>query len=80
VDFADRVLRELTPRQREVSEMAYLSGYFESPREASGETLAGELEFSASAFHHHIRAAERKLFGAVFETDRSEFGKRGSDD
>jgi len=64
-----RVLEKLTPRQREVLEVAYLRGYFDSPKKASGEELAAEFDFSPSAFHRHIRAAERKLFETVFENE-----------
>jgi PAS domain S-box-containing protein len=65
--FTDRVLGKLTPRQREVVETAYFSGYFDAPRGVSGEALAAELGFSSSAFHRHIRTAERKLFETLFE-------------
>lgn len=61
-----RALEKLTPRQREVLEVAYHRGYFDSPKKASGEDLAAEFGFSPSAFHRHIRAAERKLFDTVF--------------
>lgn len=70
--FADEVLEKLTPRQREVVEAAYRRGYFESPRNASSDALASELGFSSSAFHYHVRAAERKLFEGVFESDAGE--------
>jgi PAS domain S-box-containing protein len=66
-NLTEHVFERLTTRQREVAEMAYLSGYFESPRDMSSDELADELGFSVSAFHHHIRAAERKLFETVFE-------------
>lgn len=70
--FADAVLDVLTPRQREVVETAYRRGYFESPRDASSDELASELGFSSSAFHYHVRTAERKLFEAVFDRDAGE--------
>ncbi|AXG06834.1 PAS domain S-box protein [Haloplanus rubicundus] len=64
-----RGLEKLTPRQREVLEVAYHRGYFDSPKKASGEELAAEFGFSPSAFHRHIRAAERKLFDTVFRNE-----------
>jgi predicted DNA binding protein len=70
-------LEKLTPRQREVLEVAYHRGYFDSPKKASGEELAAEFGFSPSAFHRHIRAAERKLFDTVFRNETAvsrEFG------
>lgn len=66
---ARRALEKLTPRQREVLEVAYHRGYFDSPKKASGEELAAEFGFSPSAFHRHIRAAERKLFETVFRNE-----------
>jgi len=65
--FVDRVIDRLTARQLEVAETAYLSGYFESPRRMNGGELAEKLDISASAFHHHIRESERKVFELVFE-------------
>ena len=73
--YIDQVLEDLTPRQREVVEIAYFSGYFDSPREVNGEELASRLDFSASAFHHHIRAAERKLFSTIFESNSPDLGE-----
>ena len=57
----------LTPRQREVLRTAHTSGFFESPRAVTGETVAEELGISPQTFYRHIRTAERKLFDTVFE-------------
>jgi PAS domain S-box-containing protein len=65
----DRLLAfrdSLTPRQREVVHMAYLNGYFESPRRCTGEELGEKLGISAQAVYQHIRAAERCLFDEAF--------------
>lgn len=65
----DRLLafrNSLTPRQREVVHMAYLNGYFESPRRCTGEELGEKLDISAQAVYQHIRAAERSLFDEAF--------------
>lgn len=56
----------LTPRQREVVHMAYLNGYFESPRRCTGAELGEKLGISAQAVYQHIRAAERRLFDEAF--------------
>lgn len=63
-----RIIEKLTPRQRDVVETAYLQGYFDTPKGANGQEVAAAFEFSTSAFHHHVRAAERKLFETIFET------------
>jgi PAS domain S-box-containing protein len=59
----------LTDRQREVAAIAYRRGYFELPKRAGSDELADTLDISTSAFHQHVRAAERKLFETVFEED-----------
>jgi len=61
------VLDQLTVRQLEVLETAYYSGFFESPREATGEDVADSLDISPQAFYQHIRTAQRKLFTALID-------------
>jgi predicted DNA binding protein len=56
----------LTLRQREVLLSAYSQGYFEWPREKSGEEVANELDIAHSTFSQHIRAAERKVLSLLF--------------
>ena len=63
---------ELTEKQREAVEVAYRSGYFSWPRESDGETVAEALGISPSTFHQHLRAAERKLAGVVFDGRENE--------
>jgi len=62
-----RVLDELTDRQLEVVQTAYYSGYFQSPRDSTGEDVAATLDISPPAFYQHVRAAQRKLFAALFD-------------
>ncbi|WP_101297847.1 bacterio-opsin activator domain-containing protein [Halegenticoccus soli] len=57
---------ELTDRQRTALEVAYRSGFFEWPRDCSGEEVADSLGVSPSTFHQHVRLGERKLVGTVF--------------
>jgi predicted DNA binding protein len=57
----------VTDRQLEVVQTAYFSGYFESPREQSGEDVADTLGISPPAFYEHTRTVQRKLFAALFE-------------
>ncbi len=61
------ILQSLTDRQKTTVETAYLAGYFDWPRESSGEEVAQRLGISAATFSEHLRAAERKLFGGIFE-------------
>jgi PAS domain S-box-containing protein len=59
------ILNTLTGRQREVVEIAYRAGYFDSPRRANGADVAELFGFSATAFHNHIREAQSKLFAEL---------------
>ena len=61
--FLDR----LTDRQLEVLQAAYYGGFFESPREQTGEEIAAALDISPPAFYQHIRRIQRKLFSTLFE-------------
>jgi len=57
----------LTSRQQEILQLAYRSGYFESPRKQTGQELSALLDLSQSTFNHHLRGAERRLFEVVFD-------------
>ncbi|QPV64577.1 PAS domain S-box protein [Halosimplex litoreum] len=60
---------DLTDRQRTAVETAYYAGFFEWPRESTGEEVAESLGVSAPTFHKHLRVAERKLLAARFDDD-----------
>ncbi|WP_227380785.1 bacterio-opsin activator domain-containing protein [Haladaptatus halobius] len=64
--FRERVHEQLTDRQHEILQSAYLSGYFESPRESTGAELADTLGISGPTFHQHLQAAHRKLLTTFF--------------
>ncbi|QFU81899.1 bacterio-opsin activator domain-containing protein [Natronorubrum aibiense] len=57
----------LTDRQFEALQAAHYSGFFEWPRESTGEELAAVLDVSAPTYHYHLRAAERKLVTLAFD-------------
>lgn len=59
----------LTERQLKVLQMAYFGGYFEQPRESTGERLADLLGISRQAFHEHLRKAYTVVFEQLFEGD-----------
>ncbi|WP_226008306.1 bacterio-opsin activator domain-containing protein [Natrinema salinisoli] len=62
-----RVLQNhLTDRQREVLKAAFEEGYYEWPRECTGEDIATELGITSATFSEHIQAAERKLLTVMF--------------
>jgi PAS domain S-box-containing protein len=59
----------LTERQREVMVTAYESGFFESPRDTTGEQLAELLDLSQPTMTHHLREAQRRLFATLLEDE-----------
>ncbi|ELY54741.1 bacterio-opsin activator domain-containing protein [Natronolimnohabitans innermongolicus] len=61
----------LTAKQLEALETAFVSGYFEIPRETTGETIAEGLGITQPTFNNHLRVAQRKLLAIVF-TDSPE--------
>ncbi|WP_122090878.1 bacterio-opsin activator domain-containing protein [Halalkalicoccus subterraneus] len=62
-----KFLETVTERQLEVIQTAYYSGFFESPRESTGEDVAETLGISPAAFYQHARTVQRKLFATLFE-------------
>ena len=59
---------ELTDRQRESLEVAFDAGFFEWPRESTGEEVAAALDVSPSTFHRHIRRVQQKTFATLLES------------
>lgn len=57
----------LTDRQFEVVECALEAGYFEWPRDADSETVAGKLGISRATFLEHLRKAQSKLLTEAIE-------------
>lgn len=58
----------LTRRQREVMETAYDLGFYEVPREASTDEVAGELDIDPATASEHLQRAERNLLTGQFVT------------
>ncbi len=57
----------LTDRQRAALEAGYFGGFYEWPRDRSGEEVAASLGIGAPTFHQHVRKAEKKLLDVIFE-------------
>ncbi|ELZ09475.1 PAS domain S-box [Halovivax asiaticus JCM 14624] len=51
----------LTERQLAALKAGYYAGFFEWPRDSSGEDVAETLDISPATFHQHVRTAERKI-------------------
>jgi PAS domain S-box-containing protein len=65
--FRSRLERELTDRQRTALETALYAGYFDWPRQSTGEEIAESLDVASATLHQHLRIGERKLLAAFFE-------------
>ena len=61
----DRLLDDLTDRQREVIRTAHNMGFYEVPREVSTEEVATELELDPSTVAEHLQRAERNLLDGL---------------
>jgi len=61
--MADR----LTDKQLEVLRVAYLSGYFSWPRRSTAAECAEALGIAQPTFSQHIRVAEEKVIGQLFD-------------
>jgi len=64
-----RIERRLTDRQYEAIETAHAMGYFEWPRESSGEEVAETLGITQPTINKHLRLGERKVFDLLFGDD-----------
>lgn len=65
--FRKQLAAALTDRQREAARTAYFARFFDWPREHSGEAVASMMDISQTTFTQHLRAAESKLFSALFD-------------
>ncbi|MFC6716236.1 bacterio-opsin activator domain-containing protein [Natrialbaceae archaeon GCM10025810] len=65
--FDAELERHLTDRQFEALQAAHYSGFFQWPRESTGENLADALDVSPPTYHYHLRAAQRKLVSLAFD-------------
>lgn len=54
-------LSRLSPRQREVFQLARRNGYYAHPKAATASDLADELGVTTSTIHEHLHKAEQKL-------------------
>ncbi|OAQ54464.1 hypothetical protein HTG_02630 [Natrinema mahii] len=63
----DELTACLSERQRRTLEAAYHGGFFEWPRDHTGEEIADTLGISQPTFSRHLRLAQRKLFALLFD-------------
>jgi predicted DNA binding protein len=72
-ELTDEALADLTDRQQEVLEAAYLGGYFNWPRDSTAEEVADSLDIASATLHDHLRKAQRKVLDELLA---DEAGKR----
>jgi PAS domain S-box-containing protein len=65
--FRSMVEESLTERQQEVLRTAYFGGFFEWPRDRTGQDIADSLGVSQPTVNRHLRAAERTLLTLFYE-------------
>ncbi|MCU4753713.1 PAS domain S-box protein [Halobacteria archaeon AArc-curdl1] len=63
---------ELTDRQLEVLRTAYFAGFFDWPRESTGEDVAAMLEVSQPTINRHLRLGQQRLLEQLFERSLGE--------
>ena len=63
------LLSDLTEKQRATLEAAYHSGFFDWPRDASGEEMADSLGVAPPTFHQHLRKAQAKVFNSLLSAE-----------
>ncbi|WP_181685236.1 PAS domain S-box protein [Halorhabdus salina] len=61
-------LEGLTDRQQEILTIAYRRGFFEWPRESSGEEIADAIGIAPATFHQHVRTVQRNVLQLLFES------------
>jgi predicted DNA binding protein len=67
VDAQQGLIESLTDRQLTVLRTAQAAGYFEWPRQTSGEEIAETLGIASPTFHQHLRLGQRKIMTAIFD-------------
>ncbi|MFC7080244.1 bacterio-opsin activator domain-containing protein [Halorussus caseinilyticus] len=66
-EFRQRLGEDLTDKQRTALQAAYFAGYYEYPRESTGQDVAESLDISSPTLHQHLQAAQRKLVGTFLD-------------
>jgi len=68
-EIRSQLQQRLTDRQYEAVETGHAMGYFEWPRENSGEEVADRLGITQPTVNKHIRLAEQKVFDFFFDNE-----------
>ncbi|WP_175480122.1 bacterio-opsin activator domain-containing protein [Natrinema salaciae] len=68
-ELVTSLFAELTERQLEVLKTAYYAGFFDWPRESTGEEIAEMLGVSQPTINRHLRLGQRRLLEQLFASD-----------
>ncbi|SFS11793.1 PAS domain S-box-containing protein [Halomicrobium zhouii] len=63
------LLGELTDRQLEVLRTAYFAGFFEWPRQSTGEEVAEMLDVTQPTVNRHLRLGQQRLLAQLFDEE-----------
>ncbi|SEV82162.1 bacterio-opsin activator domain-containing protein [Natrinema salifodinae] len=63
----NRILDQLTDRQLTTLRLAYYGGFFDWPRESTGEEIAEAMGISPPTMHQHLRKGHKSILGEFFE-------------
>ncbi|PCR91045.1 bacterio-opsin activator domain-containing protein [Natrinema ejinorense] len=66
----NRILDGLTDRQLTTLRLAYYGGFFDWPRESTGEEIAEAMDISPPTMHQHLRKGLRAILDEFFEDSR----------
>ncbi|MEY7849530.1 bacterio-opsin activator domain-containing protein [Natrarchaeobius sp. A-rgal3] len=65
------ILDELTDRQLTTLRLAYYGGFFDWPRESTGEEVAEAMDVSPPTMHQHLRKGLKTVLSEFFEAGRT---------
>ena len=67
--LAETILGALTDRQREVLRTGYFSGFFNWPRDTTGQELAAMLDVSQPTVNRHLRLGQQRIMRQLFDDE-----------
>jgi len=65
--FRQTLAERMTEKQRTALQAAYFAGYYEYPRESTGQEVAESLGVASPTLHQHLHAAQRKLVATFLD-------------
>ncbi|RZH68787.1 PAS domain S-box protein [Natrinema altunense] len=68
-ELATSLFDALTDRQLEVLRTAYFAGFFDWPRESTGEEIAAMLDVTQPTVNRHLRIGQQRVLERLFEDD-----------